>query len=361
MNNPFNPSFGKVPPIYIDRTQQIEELVSELKNPDSPYQTTLIYGQRGSGKTAFTSALCQEIEKEKDFIILNIPSTGNILLSYTQGIYNKTSKSIQKTLDSLDGISLSVFGVQIEYNKKDQSQINYQLVLEKILKKLSEQKITVLAVIDEIKASAELRNFISIYQILLQQNLPVRLVMAGLPQNVSELQNDNQLTFLLRAPRITLEPLDSSNVRFNYKKAFENGGKTIDEKALDKMTKACCGYAYAFQLLGWLAWKNSSKTITEKDINSILDEYKMLLFRNAYIKIAENFSQMDKLFVITMAKDSTATSMKKLVEKTGKSNAYLSNYRARLLDSQVIKQTSYGYVGFVLPYFREFVNERLSE
>ena len=57
--------------------------------------------------------------------------------------------------------------------------------------------------------------------------------MAGLPQNVSELQNDNQLTFLLRAPRITLEPLDSSNVRYNYKKAFENGGKSIDKKALD--------------------------------------------------------------------------------------------------------------------------------
>ena len=92
--------------------------------------------------------------------------------------------------------------------------------MEKILKKLAEQKITVLAVIDEIKASVELRNFISIYQILLQQNLPVRLIMAGLPQNVSELQNDNQLNFLLRAPRITLEPLDSSNVRFNYKKAF---------------------------------------------------------------------------------------------------------------------------------------------
>ena len=46
----------------------------------------LHYNSRRRGKTAFTSALCQEIEKEKDFIILNIPSTGNILLSYTQVI-----------------------------------------------------------------------------------------------------------------------------------------------------------------------------------------------------------------------------------------------------------------------------------
>ena len=361
MNNPFNPSFGKVPPIYIDRSQQINELVTELKNPDSPYQTSLVYGQRGCGKTSFMSAICQEFEKEKSFIVLNIPSSGNILLSYVQGIYNKTAKSIKKTLDSLDEVSLSLFGIQIEYNKKDSEQINYQLLLEKMLKNLAEKNITVLAVIDEVKASTELRNFISIYQILLQQNLPVRLLLAGLPQNISELQNDNQLTFLLRAPRITLESLDSSTVRFNYKKAFENGGKIPTEKALNKMTKACGGYAYAFQLLGWLVWKNTKESVSEKDIDSVLDEYKMLLFRNAYIKISESFSQMDRVFVISMAKNKGATSMKSLVTQTGKSNAYLSNYRARLLDAQVIKQTSYGYVGFVLPYFRDFVNERLLD
>lgn len=179
------------------RIAQIEDLISELKNPDSPYQTTLVYGQRGSGKTSFMSALCLELEKEKDFIILNIPSSGNILLSYVQGIYSKTSKAVQKTLDSLDGVPLSVFGVQLEYNKKDTGQINYQILLEKILKKLSEKKITVLAVIDEVKASGGLKDFISVYQILLQQNLPVRLLLAGLPQNVSELQNDNRLTFLI--------------------------------------------------------------------------------------------------------------------------------------------------------------------
>ncbi|MCR5765786.1 MAG: AAA family ATPase [Treponema sp.] len=360
MNNPFNPSFGKVPPIYIDRSQQIDELVIELKNPDSPYQTSLIYGQRGCGKTSFMSAVCQEVEKENNFIVLNIPSSGNILLSYVQGIYNKTEKNIKKAFDSLDEVSLSLFGIQIEYNKKEREQINYQLLLEKMLQNLDEKNITVLAVIDEVKASSELRNFISIYQILLQQNLPVRLLLAGLPQNISELQNDNQLTFLLRAPRITLEALDSSTVRFNYKKAFENGGKIPDEKALDRMTKACGGYAYAFQLLGWLIWKNTEKFISEKDIDLILDEYKMLLFRNAYIKISESFSQMDRLFVICMAKNKGPTSMKSLVEQTGKTNAYLSNYRARLLDSQVIKQTSYGYVGFVLPFFRDFVRERID-
>lgn len=84
------------------------------------------------------------------------------------------------------------------------------------------------------------------------------------------------------------------------------------------MTKASGGYAYAFQLMGWLVWKNTADKITEKEVESVLDEYKMLLFRNAYIKISETFSQMDRLFVITMAKSTGAVSMKKLVQETGK-------------------------------------------
>ena len=58
MNNPFNPSFGKVPPIYIDRTAQIEELVSELRNPDSPYQTTLVYGNAGHKPVGWATWIC---------------------------------------------------------------------------------------------------------------------------------------------------------------------------------------------------------------------------------------------------------------------------------------------------------------
>ena len=65
MNDPFNPSFGKVPPIYIDRIGQIEELVSELKNLDSSYQTILFYGQRGSDKPSFKAALCMKQRSKK--------------------------------------------------------------------------------------------------------------------------------------------------------------------------------------------------------------------------------------------------------------------------------------------------------
>ena len=44
-------------------------------------------------------------------------------------------------------------------------------------------------------------------------------------------------------------------------------------------------------------------------------------------------------------------------EKMGKKKNYISMYRRRLIDSQVIKSVERGYVSFTLPYFTEFINE----
>lgn len=41
-------------------------------------------------------------------------------------------------------------------------------------------------------------------------------MMTGLPKNVSELQNNDVLTFLLRSGRIPLGPLDALDIQFRY-------------------------------------------------------------------------------------------------------------------------------------------------
>lgn len=38
MNNPFNPSFGKVPNIFLDRAHAVTKLSTELQDPNSPYR-----------------------------------------------------------------------------------------------------------------------------------------------------------------------------------------------------------------------------------------------------------------------------------------------------------------------------------
>ena len=77
--------------------------------------------------------------------------------------------------------------------------------------------------------------------------------MTGLPSRISEVQNDDTLTFLLRSNRVYLSPLDEKSVANSYEKAFTRGKREIDYVVLDKLSQAVKGYAYAFQTLGYYA------------------------------------------------------------------------------------------------------------
>ncbi len=62
MNNPFNPSFRRIPTIFLNRGQLINEVVEELNNPNSPYKVSIVYGMRGVGKTTFFNRSWQKSE-----------------------------------------------------------------------------------------------------------------------------------------------------------------------------------------------------------------------------------------------------------------------------------------------------------
>lgn len=52
MQNPFNPTFGDVPKIYLDTGNQAESLAALIKNSEFA-RSFFITGVRGSGKTTF--------------------------------------------------------------------------------------------------------------------------------------------------------------------------------------------------------------------------------------------------------------------------------------------------------------------
>ena len=40
--NPFNPSFGRVPRLFLDRSKIVKQLEEDIQDPDSPFLTTLV-------------------------------------------------------------------------------------------------------------------------------------------------------------------------------------------------------------------------------------------------------------------------------------------------------------------------------
>ena len=81
--------------------------------------------------------------------------------------------------------------------------------------------------------------------------------MTGLYENIYELQNDKALTFLYRAPKLILEPLNYTAVRKSYADIFQ-----IDLETAEKMTSLTKGYPFAYQVLGSQGYKISGRNLT---------------------------------------------------------------------------------------------------
>ena len=234
--------------------------------------------------------------------------------------------------------------------------------MEEILEKLQKKKMHLLVAIDEVTATKSIKLFASIYQILIRKGLPISLVMTGLPRNISELRNDKVLTFLLRSARVELPLLNKINVSYSYKETFAKENIQVSPEVLNRMTALTNGYSYAFQLLGYLLWERNVREITPKVIDSVMDKYKENLFRNAYFKIYEELSSVDRDFLKAMAtidhaSEKSSIAMKEVSGQMGKHPGYTSTYRRRLLNAGLIQVDSYGHIAFALPLFGDYIRE----
>ncbi|MBP2057296.1 energy-coupling factor transporter ATP-binding protein EcfA2 [Lactobacillus colini] len=361
MKNPFNPSFGKIPSIFLNRDSLTSRVVTELKDGDSPFQTSLIYGQRGSGKTTLMTNFANILNQKEDWLVIDLVLDDDLLDSLINQLRNRLAN--HTSLQNLDlKLGIGGLGVNAQFSKNNPQ--NFQSLFEKYLSQLNAAGIQVLINIDEIETTSQLRKLVSCYQVMLRKNLKVSLLMAGLPENVSELQNDKVLTFLLRANRIVLTPLSATDIMESYRCTFENDGYHISHETLLYMTKQTLGFAYAFQLLGYYVWRfsqeNKIKEITIQSVQAILDDYVADLNRNVYFKIYNEMSNKEQQFVQAMATiDKPKIKVQHIGQIMGKPANYISVYRKKLIDNQVIKSSGYGYVSFILPYFDQYVKDQI--
>lgn len=184
--------------------------------------------------------------------------------------------------------------------------------------------------------------------------------MTGLPSRISEVQYDNTLTFLLRSNRVYLSPLDKKTIANSYEKAFTKGKREIDFMVLDEMSRAVKGYAYAFQTIGYYAWRFSRELLqlNEEVLKQTILAAKKDLFRNAYERMYMDLSKNDRDFIEAIIKAGTdRVTTKQLQDILNKPINYISVYRARLLDDQLITSPQRGVVQLALPFFAEFVEK----
>ena len=291
MKNPFSLTFGKEPLSLISRNLQNEEIIESFKADNPDFQVCMITGVRGSGKTVAMTTIANDLRKDDQWLVVDLNPERDLLNALASEL--SSNKDIIDYLKNAQ-INFSAFGFGVGFTSGSDVK-DITVLLNAILEKITKENKRVLVTIDEVTANQNIKEFVSQFQIFIRKNYNVFLLMTGLYENIYDLQNEKSLTFLYRAPKIELKPLSIPLIMQKYKEIFS----LEDSQALD-MAKVTEGYPFAYQVLGYLCFKNRAPY---KDVifefDSCLEEY-------VYEKIWSEISHTDKAILYAMAK-STST------------------------------------------------------
>lgn len=346
MNNPFTLSFGKKPLQYVSRVSQTQEIMENFNGDTPSNQIYMITGVRGSGKTVMMTSIANELRGMDEWIVVELNPTRDLLQSLAAKLYSLPEMCAHFVQAKLD-FSILGLGVSLE-NATPITDI--ENAIELMLAELQKRKKRILITIDEITNCEYVRVFVSAFQIFLRQDYPLFLLMTGLYENLYNLQNDKSLTFLYRAPKMILEPLNYTAVRKQYMDIFQ-----LKIEAADQMAGLTKGYPFAFQVLGYLYWENREK----KSLEDILPEYDQYLEEYVYGKIWSETSPKDKEILSVMARNGE-TRIRDIREKIDMTSGQFSIYRERLRNKGILDTRTYGEVSFALPRFAEFILTRIN-
>jgi type II secretory pathway predicted ATPase ExeA len=356
--NPFKPSFGKNPPQLIGRDDILANIKDALTSgADGEENASLVTGQRGMGKTVMLNALAKEL-RSAGWITVEVSNSDNMLTDIIDQIDDQVSG---RKKHEITGMNLSVFGfgagVQTAATK---SGTGWRMRVTKRLRELSKQQIGVLFTIDEVHSDSKtLKEFALSYQHFVREDHKVAVAMAGLPSEISDLLQDKVLTFLRRAYQIRLSNIDIPEVEIGLLATIEKNDRTIGPRELRAAAEATEGYPYLIQLVGAGIWKVHPETaaIAMDDVTIGVAAARRKLYDNIIRPVYRSLSKKDKEFLRAMAEIPAESNMRGIGEKMAVSENYLSNYRQRLIDADVIYAAGRGEVDFVIPYLRNYLLE----
>jgi ABC-type enterochelin transport system ATPase subunit len=340
--NPFTVSFSRKPLEYIERMLQTDQVIETFTEDPVTDQIFVITGLRGSGKTVLMSSIASDLEADKDWVVERAISTRDMVHELAVDLEDKkiSSKADLSAEIDLPGIG----SVSVGKNRKEKTDV---MRIRESLKALDRKHKKLLITVDEISDTPQMRDLSSVFQELIGENLPIYFLGTAIQENLDAIRNVKYMTFLYRAPRIGLEPLDIASVALRYKEVLQISDE--DSRYMAKLTR---GYSFAFQALGYIYWNHKPV----KNIDDLLPEYDRMLTENSYSKIWSELSLKQREVCRAIAKSGTGI-IKDVRKLMNMDSNNFNGYRNRLLHIGIINVIDRGTIIFTLPRFSEFILE----
>lgn len=166
--------------------KQYQQVIDMFDCEPVTHQICIVAGDRQSGKTDTLSFIANRLEQMSHWTILRLDPSEPDLIGAAANQLQQSSLKVSVDLDvgAPPKLSITTFEELMRSVPKDQK---------------------VLMTLDNATDTLPIKKFICDFQILIGQEYPVFLLMAGLNDEIQAISDDDQLTFLYRAPMIRLE------------------------------------------------------------------------------------------------------------------------------------------------------------
>lgn len=365
--NPFSPSFGTSPPLLAGRDAVLDSVGDALAaGPTHPDFTSLFIGVRGSGKTVTLNA-AENLARARGWLALseNASSaglTGRLTRAASDLLADTAPPEPRRRLSSVTAAGI---GVAFETSPTPRAEPDLRAVLSHLGDALAERNTGLLITIDEMQSgdAEELREFGSVLQhVSRREQRPVAFIGAALPQIEDTLLADEAITFLQRCARHDIDRLNPQETRRAIAEPISRHGRSIDPAALDSAVAATSGYAFMIQLVGFCSWQAdvSSPHITPEHIEAGIAESQRRIGRMVLAPTWNTLSDMDRSFLLAMARDEGESRLADIAERLGVTTSYASVYRSRLIRAGMIRPAGKGQVALAHHAARDWLREQAA-
>jgi hypothetical protein len=367
--NPFRPTFGVSPPLLVGRDQLIDEFDEALADgPGAPGRATLFTGARGAGKTVMLNAV-EDRAREAGWVVVSETASpgfvGRLTRQHLPALLRSFDpEAVRRRLSGLTA-PFNAGGLTWETVEQHVAEAGLRPQLELLSGLLADNGAGVLLTLDEIhrRQLGELRELATTVQHAFREEREVAFVGAGLGSAVSDLLNDDVLTFLRRAERHQLGPVEGAEVERALREPIVAGGRAVGEQALAVMVEGARGYPFLIQLVGAQTWRlrPQQAEITVEQARQGVANARRRLSRLVHEPALAAVSEIDRAFLRAMAQDDGPAKMADVARRLNVTIGYAGQYRLRLIAAELVEPHRRGYVDFALPYLREYLREQGGE
>ena len=367
--NPFTATVGKTPAVLAGRDEYLHDFDAAIQDgPGSHERISIITGPRGVGKTVLLNEFEAVAQSHAWHVISETTTRG-----FNERIRDRAFKLVQELSDEpkrrLSGIKIPYLGFDTESVSTYSPTPTLRSVLDELFDyqteidaRLGQEPVGLLITLNELHYAHmdEIIEFGTTIQHLVREDREIAVAMAGIPGAVKPLlaadEGRNPVTFLRRANRIETGMVSIEEVRMALEETTAQAEVSWTSEALDAASKATGGYPFMIQLVGQHAFRNLTDDVIDEDaVSHGIGAARRKLGQLVHEPSLADLSEVDRTFLTAMSTDDGPSRMSDVAARMGVDSQYAGNYRKRLIDAEMIRPTSHGFVDYELPYMREYL------